>query len=443
MTTPGPMVTSDMLDAGYEAYIAGPNDVRQLIADILNAALAVKPTTPKADGLADRVAALEAFTGVATMNDLEGSHRVHMERDHAPLDAALAELRDVVNQHDMSIDLLKGKCICGVFEHCSCGKGIEATYHTPPAVPDAAEDADMRNVMAYLNNAWVKLDTHDAALAELQQSLDTHIHHLHNAHHTELPVFPERQLPTPLGEAELIRVAEHALIARIKHACRNGEDAVETHDWLDSFIDGSNPPITPAPPAVADAAANRFSPFINPWAEDEAAEAAELGLTPAPPPLVVDDLAASHKRLIEAIDQFIEPIKDLSGAELSRRIGVEVNPLALVSTRMLEEFAIPAPDVSDEALGRVLERAITRQLQCEPSRSLHDVYMHGARAVRQALASSSAAVDVPERVDRVEILHEDDGNWVCSLGKWREAPFAYGAGPTIAAAIADAVKEDT
>jgi hypothetical protein len=48
------------------------------------------------------VAALEAFTGVATMNDLEGSHRVHMERDHAPLDAALAELREQIRESDLA-----------------------------------------------------------------------------------------------------------------------------------------------------------------------------------------------------------------------------------------------------------------------------------------------------------------------------------------------------
>lgn len=106
------------------------------------------------------------------------------------------------------------------------------------------------------------------------------------------------------------------------------------------------------------------------------------------------------------------------------------------------------PDVSDEARELVV-KAIRDELPASlgPATSgdwtYDDMARDAADAVLAALASSgSAAVGVPSWVDRIEISHEDDGNWFSSLREWRKEPRAYGDGgnpvASIAAAIADA-----
>jgi len=163
-TTTGPMVTEAMVDAANSKYWSiGEMPLSQgRMKTILEAALAAMPAAEPdmSNGpLTERVEKLEQ-----SKDRYREAQNIIVRRLDAH-DAALAELRDVVNQHDMALDLMRSKCICGVFDTCSCGKD---------------------------------------------------------------------------------------------------------YGW-----------IGPIPPAVSDATANRFSPFINPWAEDEAAE------TAAPPPLVV------------------------------------------------------------------------------------------------------------------------------------------------------------
>ncbi len=119
------------------------------------------------------------------------------------------------------------------------------------------------------------------------------------------------------------------------------------------------------------------------------------------------------------------------------------------NVRLKEELrqlkATPAPDVSDEALADLYDEAFHANYPHGASMGYNKRHLKAIRAVRQALACSSAAVDVPDEF-RHGRFTRFDGGIVVDLFRdhsniLNTRNHRRGTGPTLAAAIADARKD--
>lgn len=234
-------VTSDMIDAGFEAYTTtSTDDARQLIADILTAAMpaaepatrihdgtlqtwagdgTAEPTTPEPDGLAERVAklaervALDKGASFGAWNQLSGQVLSH--------DAALAELREQVGQAlDWQWEYTR-HCLPSRMEQAEKFAGVPDIFApTPPAVPDAAESASSEAQWNLVVHAWNETDD------EAPELMDTLAAERHAARAAVAKAVWLGLTPAPAGD-------DHPAITSIleERERQNAKWGTQRHSW--------------------------------------------------------------------------------------------------------------------------------------------------------------------------------------------------------------------